>query len=528
VSVAVRSHPIRWVTPAPLWQAILGPARAAPDDATRATMRRPALLRFHSDRFMDDLQALLGADSAGLAAHVAKPESFRVRPPGAAAGWQPAGLELKLFQPIHGDFNLVAASLACARPGLPEHDVRAAERERVSFVLRREESGVEYAWLKDDRRWLALGNPRTVPGGEDLLPLAPLPFTDVDGRLRHVHVGLVPTASLDTFRNEGALALTPKAGERTTPAPDPRAETLRVRLIEPFAELRKAPASNSAVQDAQRLLMLDVADFLREHVPTTWAQVEAGAPGKWQGPTLYDRLWCNNASVGLSWATALRQAWAQRLRIAGEESGSVTLTLDLSQSQVTPSMLSDWVSQAWPVTAPAPSTSPSESGEADLNAGATTAALPKLAGRDPRFVVRCVYQRPECEPLHPDLVSPPSDAFRIGGFFDLDAPARRINITMPIDTSVKDLRKFKKNVSIALSDQLRQQVSRIGEAEDVIKKQLKAGEPLDIGMVCSFSIPIITICALFVLMIFLVLLNIVFWWLPFFRICFPIVMKARR
>jgi hypothetical protein len=31
-----------------------------------------------------------------------------------------------------------------------------------------------------------------------------------------------------------------------------------------------------------------------------------------------------------------------------------------------------------------------------------------------------------------------------------------------------------------------------------------------------------------VLMIFLVLLNIVFWWLPFFRICFPIVMKARR
>ena len=49
---------------------------------------------------------------------------------------------------------------------------------------------------------------------------------------------------------------------------------------------------------------------------------------------------------------------------------------------------------------------------------------------------------------------------------------------------------------------------------------------LQLGMICSFSIPIITICALIVLMIFLSLLNIIFWWLPFFRICFPFPKKA--
>ena len=47
-------------------------------------------------------------------------------------------------------------------------------------------------------------------------------------------------------------------------------------------------------------------------------------------------------------------------------------------------------------------------------------------------------------------------------------------------------------------------------------------------MICSFSIPIITICALIVLMIFVSLLNIVFWWLPFFRICLPILLPGKR
>lgn len=44
---------------------------------------------------------------------------------------------------------------------------------------------------------------------------------------------------------------------------------------------------------------------------------------------------------------------------------------------------------------------------------------------------------------------------------------------------------------------------------------------LGIGMICSFSIPIITLCAFIVLQIFLKLLNIVFWWLPFIKICIP-------
>ena len=41
-------------------------------------------------------------------------------------------------------------------------------------------------------------------------------------------------------------------------------------------------------------------------------------------------------------------------------------------------------------------------------------------------------------------------------------------------------------------------------------------------MICTLSIPIITICALILLMIIVLLLDFIFRWLPFFIICFPL------
>ena len=45
---------------------------------------------------------------------------------------------------------------------------------------------------------------------------------------------------------------------------------------------------------------------------------------------------------------------------------------------------------------------------------------------------------------------------------------------------------------------------------------------IGIMWLCSFSIPIITICAFLGLGIFLALFNIVFWWMAFIKICIPI------
>jgi hypothetical protein len=48
------------------------------------------------------------------------------------------------------------------------------------------------------------------------------------------------------------------------------------------------------------------------------------------------------------------------------------------------------------------------------------------------------------------------------------------------------------------------------------------GGGISLNWICGFSIPLITICAFFVLNIFLTLLNIVFFWLPFIKICIPL------
>jgi hypothetical protein len=150
--------------------------------------------------------------------------------------------------------------------------------------------------------------------------------------------------------------------------------------------------------------------------------------------------------------------------------------------------------------------------------------VPKL---DPtgaaKYVVRCVYRRPECVPLHDDVVSDPSEPFAIAPFFDPDAPARQVQISLPGDP--KDLRSFNKSVRVLLSQQMQQSMNRASDLSALMTGSVGAPGQVNLGLVCSFSIPIITICALILLMIIVNLLNIVFWWLPFFRICFPAASK---
>ncbi|TQV71503.1 hypothetical protein FLL45_20335 [Aliikangiella marina] len=58
-----------------------------------------------------------------------------------------------------------------------------------------------------------------------------------------------------------------------------------------------------------------------------------------------------------------------------------------------------------------------------------------------------------------------------------------------------------------------------GASEDV----LPADEPSGIGIqwICSFSLPVITLVAMIILMIMISLLNIIFFWLPWVKICLP-------
>ncbi len=157
------------------------------------------------------------------------------------------------------------------------------------------------------------------------------------------------------------------------------------------------------------------------------------------------------------------------------------------------------------------------------------------------FVVRCIYERANCGLLCPDVISDATEPFQMAGFFDPDAPARPIRIALPIDTTPAGLRKFDKNTAFMISDVLCGQIKRargLGLGDLVrsvlpwpLHKDLDVPDPgpcttgtpaLSLGMVCSLSIPIITICALLLLMIIVSLLDIIFHWVPYFILCFPL------
>lgn len=169
--------------------------------------------------------------------------------------------------------------------------------------------------------------------------------------------------------------------------------------------------------------------------------------------------------------------------------------------------------------------------------------------RDGWYVIRCVFERPACGPLEPPIVSDPTLPFQMAGFFDPDAPARPVRIGLPIDTSPAGLRKFDKNTAFMMSDMLCGQVDRFKAMTlgDLVRSVLpwpfhkdlpvpekgpcktSDGSGLELGIMCSLSIPIITICALILLMIIVTLLDFIFRWIPYFILCFPIPgFKSKR
>ena len=165
---------------------------------------------------------------------------------------------------------------------------------------------------------------------------------------------------------------------------------------------------------------------------------------------------------------------------------------------------------------------------------------PLLKQKTPQFVVRLVFERPRCGNLFPPVVSRATCRLEMAPFFDPDAPARPVHIHMPIDISPAGLRKHKKNAMFLLSDMICGKIKKTKKLTlaDLVLSVLpwplhkklpdigsagpcrKNGESM--GLFCSLSIPIVTLCAMVLLFIMVNLFNIFFKWIPWFFMCFPL------
>jgi hypothetical protein len=597
---------VEWTMPAPLWPLTGDPS----DAANRLRFRTPTILRFASDSFMQDFQDLLTTQPYRLQEFIAAPETWSSPPNEPQAAPRKTGLalkllraresavlrlqargspvigqsqtsgalkRLKLFQPAHQRFYLVATCLVCRTLGLPDRRIDAGAQETATFVLRRLQPRADADPNNPDPRdcdefafaagsWQAVSDPATLVTGEEPHPLSPFTYVEEDQRRRRLLVGLIPVGDRER------LLQVPQQGQ--APPIDSRQMMLKSQVIGPIANLEALanatvtaatmpPVTNPAtprptdndlknirtrgndqIQVVSWYILLDLARFLETNVNALWQQIHNKGDGRNLPPALA-AVWntlSQTGDSGTNMVQALRQAY---------DAASLLETVKTPYDSTAPGGTDGWPNFPFRFY------SATEGGlqelqpklvrkdfEAQIVAALGSNPNPPLPVRSVAqastnsaepvwFTIRCVLERPNCGALTPPLASEPTVAFQLAAFFDPDAPARPIRIGLPVDTTPAGLRKFDKNTAFVMSDTLCGQVNRMSGMTfgQLILSVLPFPLHQDLGggggpcasggMVCSFSIPIITICALILLIIFVKLLDIVFFWMPFFQICLP-------
>jgi hypothetical protein len=529
------STQIQWLTPSPLWNEL----SAGPD---LIPFRRPAILRFTSDDFMPELQGVLQRTPQNLRNYVAQGENWRA--PAAGLDSAPAALPLKLYQPAQARFYLVATSLTCRTPGLPDHSINRTQGENTVFVVRqlRPNPGfvaadcaiydpvrcTEYAWMPGDQPgWTKVSGTDLMPG-EEQIPLSPTQAaaqgSSGNGSLRRVLTGMIPASRRQQYVAARTLSNGNGNGNTGTPA-DPRMDMFNRQVVQPWANLElwwnllDAATQNADEESAQRssaLILVDFANFLSTNLSRVWAAVLDGS--KTGALNSAEVAVYNTLGAGLQQALANAKQFEGPLESIGPvdpwpPSGYAPYSLADAANAIDPKALASTflppITAALPPLGPAPSLPPVPQKPSDPQG-------------DLYFIVRCAYLRPQCLD-RASVVSPPSQPFQLASFFDSDAPARRIQVALPVDTSPAALRKYDKGVAFLISNELRKQMERVKSLKDMSDGTVGAADSgPDFGLICSFSIPIITICALILLLVIVIALNLVFFWIPFFKICLPV------
>jgi len=141
---------------------------------------------------------------------------------------------------------------------------------------------------------------------------------------------------------------------------------------------------------------------------------------------------------------------------------------------------------------------------------------------DARYRVRAFVRVKQPGACPPRLVwAKPSDPYTLAPWFD-PGDATPALIALP---SPADFKKLKPNVSFAVPPSL-QAFLQGNDPKKILKGDVRKGGPaLDVQWICSFSLPIITLCAFIVLNLFLSLFNVIFSWMAFIKICLPIPRK---
>ena len=110
-----------------------------------------------------------------------------------------------------------------------------------------------------------------------------------------------------------------------------------------------------------------------------------------------------------------------------------------------------------------------------------------------------------------------SEPFVIAPWYE-GGGAPPVQVALPDPTDRAFLRSLKPNVAFVVPPSLQNLVG--GNPKELMEGK-GSTQGLALQWICGFNIPLTTICAFVVLSIFFSLLNLVFWWLPFLKVCIP-------
>ncbi len=448
---------------------------------------------------------------------------------------------MELSQPIHRRFHLVLLEAVCREPGFPRVD--PAKLVCMGLVIRRETRAGPRGWMREQgqgRGWLPLAGgealdpdpsaalalePESAPRAaralqrllaerrgtaprlaEEIAPLFVAPPEVCQARRRTILYGLVPVTSGETTAAPPPLENLSNAEDR--------------RLTDHFSVFLKKRAAREMPRRGQ---LLDPA----------WAPLDlSGADGEdrrlYRFAVLLRQLSTELGAFGEGQPQARLRARLNTLRLPMriDRFGNVLETqgaADYCAEAVgilvggAPNASGLRMPLSWPEV-----DQPTEDALLALARACLTARFAEIAPEQPKFdddaaryraraFVRCAGH----DDCPPKLVwSPPSEPFRIRPWWDSDAAPARISLP-----DIAQARQVRPGVAFAMPPAL----ANLLQAD---MKKLKDGEKsggggMEVGWLCCFSIPIITICAFIVLNIFLSLFNIIFQWLLWIRICLP-------
>lgn len=136
-----------------------------------------------------------------------------------------------------------------------------------------------------------------------------------------------------------------------------------------------------------------------------------------------------------------------------------------------------------------------------------------------RYVIRAFIRVRQPRDCPPKIVwSPYSEEFQIAPWYE-PGPKGPVPVALPDPFDPAFLNNAKPNVAFNVPAKLANVLNQ--DPKNFFNGNAGSGSGFTLDWICGFSIPIITICAFIMLNVMLNLLNLIFRWLPFVKICVP-------